>query len=234
MGTITRHNFTAIAVVGLLAVGLTGCGGAARTVVQPTTAGDPAPAPTTSTTSASQAPAASPTAGRTMSQTEIEAAIAAGAPPRDLTWMPVTAPAGWTRLKSETGTIQWQTRDGCLVTLDQPGGIGTDPTLTSEDLLEGYAERNSAAFDGNPAPVYSGRTTRKVPNIVQGLDGTSLVTFREATVDYGRIRSRQLAYRNGDFGLIFSGFCRSAALFAKAETTDFDPFFTKLQVHTRY
>lgn len=144
------------------------------------------------------------------------------------------APAHWKKLSSETGTLEWKTREGCLLILDQPSGIGTDPTPTSEDFLKGNAERFSAAFDGKPKPTYGNRTTRKLPNTVPGLHGTSLVTFREATVDYGGIRSQQLAYRNGDFALSFDGFCNDPRTFEVAKNADFEPFLTKLEVHTRY
>lgn len=169
-----------------------------------------------------------------MSQSQIEAAIVAGAPPKDLNWMLPKVPAAWKKLSTGTGTLQWQTRDGCGLMLDQPGGIGTGPTPTSEGVLEHTAERNRAAFDGNPKPVYSNRTTRKLPNIVEGLHGTSLVTFQEATVDYGKARTQQLAYRNGDFALTFVGFCRDAKSFAVAKKADFEPMLAKLQTHTRY
>lgn len=163
------------------------------------------------------------------------AKIAAGAPPKDLTWRYPAPPKTWKKLSSDRGTMQWQVKGRCVVTLGQPAGLGKAKTPDSQDVLEHTAEQNSSAFPGKPKPKYHDRKTRMVTNFVDGLNGTSKVKMQESLVDYGTsVRSRIVAYRAGDFALTATSVCGTPQLFKAVSKSDLDPFINKLQARTTY
>ncbi|HWC21174.1 MAG TPA: hypothetical protein VG502_02630 [Flexivirga sp.] len=206
------------------------------TSAAPTSAASPTTSASTgSTPSSSSASGTSSHSSGTPSQQELVAKIAAGAPPKDLTWRYPHPPAAWKKLKTDPGTLQWQLKGRCVITLGQPAGLGTAKTPDSRGVLEHTAEQNSSAFPGKPAPKYHGRKSRMVTNFVDGLNGTSQVKMQESLVDYGKsIRSRMIAYRNGDFALTVTSLCATPELFATASKSDLDPFINKLQARTTY
>lgn len=187
--------------------------------------------PTSSETSTSAAPP-SKTA---LSQQQLLAKISAGAPPKDLTWRYPDPPTAWKKLKTDNGTLQWQLKGRCVITLGQPAGLGTKTTPDSQGVLEHTAEQTSTAFPGKPKPKYHDQKSRMVTNVVTGLNGKATVKTQESLVDYGKsIRSRTVAYRDGDFALTVVSLCGTPQLFASASKSDLDPFINKLQVRTTY
>ena len=197
-----------------------------------TTASTPA---ATATTSRPTGPTASTSAGAS-SQDEILGEIAAGAPPKDLTWLYPDVPSSWKKMTNVgPGQAEWSIGGRCVVLLDQPAGIGTQKQPDSRAVLHRTANQTSQAFPGKPKPTYvaGSQKQRMLPNVVKGLHGTSTVKFETAVADYGKARAKFLAYRNGDFALTFTGVCGTKAGFA-AKTKTFESFISGLEAHTTY
>lgn len=247
MNTWGGSRAVAVAAAGVLTVALAACNdGSSGAVTSPpsgsgssgsstTSSESPqsskSPEPSASATSSSTAPTG--TASSTLNAADIQAKIVAGTPPKDLTWRYPAPPTSWQKLKTDDGTLQWKVRGKCVVTLSQPAGIGTNKTPTSGQVLEHTAEQTSSAFPGTK-PKYHDRTTRMVPNVIDGFNGTAKVQMEESLVDYGKIRSRIVAYRKGDYALTAQSVCGDANLFKTASKTELDPFIDKLQAHTKY
>ncbi|WP_446665926.1 hypothetical protein [Flexivirga sp. B27] len=244
-----------VAAAGLLAVALAACdggssGGAVTSLGSGSdSSGSGSSGPSTSGTEAPDSSAAGRTAGTstsgsasaptsgsasTLSADEVQAKIVAGAPPKDLTWLHPKTPSSWQKLKTDgAGTLQWRVEDTCVVTLDQPAGLGTKRTPTSEQVLEHTAEQTASALSAS-APKYHDRKTRMVPNVIVGFNGSAKVQMAQSLVDYGKARSRIVAYRKGDFALTAQSICGDAKTFSSASKSEIDPFIDKLQARTRY
>lgn len=245
MGRTGGRRAVGYVVAALAASALSGCNSGSPDVSAPSTAqssGTSAASNPSSTgsTTLSATSGAAPTSGTassgaTLGQEELTAKIAAGAPPKNLTWRYPAPPKSWKRLKTDRGTMQWQVNSRCVVTLGQPAGLGTAASPDSEDVLEHTAEQNATALPGKPEPTYHDRKSRMVANFVDGLNGTSEVKMQESLVDYGTsVRSRIVAYRAGDFALTAVSVCGTPRLFASASKSEMDPFINTLQARTTY
>ncbi|KRA29430.1 MULTISPECIES: hypothetical protein [unclassified Nocardioides] len=167
-----------------------------------------------------------------LSEEELQAKIVTGAPPKELTWIIPSAPADWRELKAETGTRQWQVGDSrCIVTVNQPAGLGTGPTPTSEDVAKDYVgisvKQTGATADLEPA------TQQLFANQVNSEDLQVQSEF--AGVHFtgtSGLEGQSYGYRSGDFAL------RALALCGSGEYADhgaeLEQFLRSLAARTTY
>lgn len=195
---------------------------------------DPQADPTSSSSSSeSSDPSDSgTTASDYAGDTDLEAKVVAGVPPADLSWSVPDVPAGWKQASTENGTRQWQLGDSrCVVTLDQPSGLGTGPTPDSDQVATDYAKRAAGVGGGTPALEPAG--SRMVDNDVN--DGGLTVQSKVSTVHFtstGDIEGQGYGYRDGDFALAAVAICGGGEFADHA--TELESFLTGLGLVTTY
>jgi hypothetical protein len=168
-----------------------------------------------------------------LSEEELQAKIVTGAPPKDLTWAVQPAPSDWRELKTEAGTRQWQVGDTrCIVTLNQPAGLGTDPKPTSEDVAKDYIGLSikQAGATAELGPAVAQLFTNHVnADAVQVQSQFVGVPF---TGSPGDVEGLAYGYRAGDFAL------RAIALCGGGEYadhgTELEEFLKSLAAQTTY
>lgn len=168
-----------------------------------------------------------------LSAEELQAKVVTGEPPKDLAWVVPTAPSEWRELDAETGTRQWQVGESrCVVTLNQPAGVGTSDSPTSEEVANDYATSgvSSAGGTADLEPA----TERLFPNHVNAdaVEVQSQFAGVHFTGTPGDIEGQAYGYRAGDFAL------RALALCGNGEYADHGPalegFLETLAAQTTY
>lgn len=148
---------------------------------------------------------------------------------KDLQWRFAEPPASWTRLESETGTVQWRVGERCSVLLEQPAGLGTGRTPTREDVLERTVGRLESAV-GTELQRETGE--RRLPGETNR-DARLMVTFATAHVTGGEVEGDVFAYRAGDFALTLTAAC-GAGEYDDVHASDLEPWFDRLGIYQEY
>lgn len=204
-------------VAGLALVVVTGCGGSTRS-------GDDAKAPAGPriTTTPSESP--------TGPTDEDLAKVIVGAP-KDLTWGVAQAPSTWRQLVNEPGEIQWAVGEKCLLTLQQPAGLGQTEPTQDQVVSDGVAflER------GSKVDLTQGEIERRQFPVRSNLDKVSLTTAVSVTDFTGPqgVQGQVYAHRDGEFALILLTVCRGDT-YAAVDKSDLRPFIEDLVVQATY
>lgn len=168
-----------------------------------------------------------------LSDEELQAKLVAGAPPKDLTWVVPTVPSGWKELETEAGTRQWQVGElPCVVTVNQPAGLGTDPKPTSEDVAKDYigisVKQTGATADLGPA------TQQLFTNHVN--DDAFEVQSQFIGVPFtgtpGDVEGLAYGYRAGDFALRAIALCGGGQY--ATQGMELEEFLKSLTARTTY
>lgn len=159
------------------------------------------------------------------SDQDLAAKIAAGAPPKDMTWKFRDPPADWKRLQTEAGVEQWQIGSSrCAVTLSQPSGLGTSSNPDSDEVAEHYAQRSAKAAGARPKVDAATDTMQKA--LIN--DGQAQASLKTSQVHFGdktkKIEGISRGYRAGDFAVSAVAACGGGEFTAQksAVTTFFD------------
>ncbi|WP_198412624.1 hypothetical protein [Nocardioides mangrovicus] len=143
-------------------------------------------------------------------QARVAAELAAGAPPKDVAWRVPTPPADWTALSTDAaGERAWRI-DGsdCVVRLQQPSGLSTAASPTSDQLAAELLRGIASGVPGSPRPHVVIEATRAVTNRVHGLAGVATVRFSTRVAVFGSAsKAYVMAYRSGDAALELSAVC---------------------------
>ena len=204
-------------VVGLALVAVTSCGGS-------TSPGEAAKAsgPPTSTTTPSESP--------TGLADEDLAKVIVGEP-KDLTWGVEQVPSTWRQLVNEPGEIQWAVGEKCVLTLQQPAGLGQTEPTQDQVVSDGVAfiER------GSKVDLTQSEVVRRQFPVRSNLDNVSMTTavsVADFTGPQG-VQGQVYAHRDGEFALILLTVC-GGDTYAAVDDSDLRPFIEDLVVQATY
>ena len=154
----------------------------------------------------------------------------AGAP-KDLTWGVGPVPSTWRQLVDKQGERQWAVGEKCLLTLQQPAGLGPKEPTQDQVLNDGvaYLERSSKV------DLTQGGVARRQFPVRSNLKGVSVTTAVSVTDFTGPrgVRGQVYAHRAGEFALILLTVC-GGDTFAAVDESDLSPFIGQLVVQTTY
>lgn len=140
---------------------------------------------------------------------------------KDVTWLVGDPPASWESLEVSQGERQWQVREECLFTLDQPAGIDPDKVPAEQVLTDTETKLEGAlGFELDPGPI----TTESFP--VQSND-SSITTADVVTRDYTSAAGATgsiYAFREGEYALVIYTACSANVPFDEVNAEDFAPF----------
>lgn len=152
------------------------------------------------------------------------AATGQSGPVKDATWIVGEPPASWEPLDVGQGEKQWQVREECLFTMDQPAGIDPDKVPAEQVLVDTETRIEQAlGFELEPGPV----TTQSFP--VQSNDA-SITSADVVTLDYASAAGATgsiYAYREGEYALIIYTACSANVPFDDVNEQDFAPFIAE-------
>ncbi len=152
------------------------------------------------------------------------AATGQSGPVKDATWIVGEPPASWEPLDVGQGEKQWQVREECLLTMDQPAGIDPDKVPAEQVLVDTETRIEQAlGFELEPGPV----TTESFP--VQS-NGASITSADVVTLDYTSAAGATgsiYAYREGEYALIIYTACSANVPFDDVNEQDFAPFIAE-------
>lgn len=151
---------------------------------------------------------------------------------KDVTWIVGDPPASWEELEVGDGQSQWQVRDECLFTLDQPAGIDADKVPVEQVLVDTETKiEGQLGFELDPGPV----TTESFP--VQS-SGEGITSADVVTLDYTSAAGATgsiYAYREGEYALIIYTACSANVPFEEVDEQDFAPFIDEqLSINLEY
>lgn len=152
--------------------------------------------------------------------------------PQDLTWGVGEVPGSWSKTVEEQGEIQWQVSEQCLLTLQQPAGLGNDGPTQDEVIADGI----TFLEQGTGAELTQGKVTeRRFPVLSNLEDATmsSAVSIAGFTGPNG-VEGEIYAHRGGDFALIAITLCGDDT-FAEVDAAELRPFLTdELAIKAKY
>lgn len=142
----------------------------------------------------------------------------------DLTWIVGEPPASWVPLEVGQGERQWEVREECLLTMDQPAGIDPDQVPVEQVLTDTETRIEQAlGFDLEAGPV----ATQSFP--VESTDA-SITSAEAKMVDYtseAGATGSIYAYREGEYALIIYTACSANVPFDEVNEQDFLPFIAE-------
>lgn len=140
---------------------------------------------------------------------------------KDVTWIVGEPPASWVDLDVGQGEKQWQVREECLFTMNQPAGIDPDQIPVEQVLVDTETKIEQAlGFDIDPGPA----TAVTFPVLSNDASVTSADVM---TLDYTSAAGATgsiYAYREGEYALIIYTACSANVPFDEANEQDFMPF----------
>lgn len=153
--------------------------------------------------------------------------------PKDVTWLyPTDVTSSWKRLQTEQGSAQWQVNQHCVLTLQQPSGLGSDREPTQEQVLEKYAKNLESGIGTQLKLTDRDKQSFPVKTNTDSQMSTRL-SRAHMTGSTPGIEGEIYAYRSGDFALVLMTVCGKDH-FAKTNATKFAPFIKKLAVSAKY
>lgn len=177
------------------------------------------------------APEADPTPSESLDADALGGVVADD--PTDVRWLPGDAPAGWQELETGPGEMQWQASERCAVSLYQFDDLDQDPSLTQEDLLDGYVGRLA---DSLPDSVSAGSVEDITLPVESNVDGSMASRVSRADLvgegDTG-LGGEIYAYRSGRFGLVMLATC-GADTFGDVRDSEIQPFLDELRIGATY
>ncbi|ROR90759.1 hypothetical protein [Nocardioides aurantiacus] len=215
---------TALGLTAAFLLAVTGCGGG-----EAGAEGADASASSSPSSSPSTEPSSSASSGSGPSDEDLGAVVAAE--PEDLVWDVGTVPADWRKMSTETGTAQWQVAPGCLLTLQQPGGL-RETTPTQEQIVRGTVDRIAQQSKVGVEPGTVRRAQFPVTSNVEGTSQSAAVSVLDFRAPKG-VQGRVLAHRAGEFALILIAVCGREA-FPQADKAEFAPFVRQLTIKATY
>lgn len=237
---LPRRTRAAVLAVGLALAAVTGCGSTESEEAEPSgrapeetpsSAGTPSSASTPSQVpSATSTPSQTPGSSPTGPEDEELGKVVAGAP-EDLTWGVGTVPGSWRQLVEREGESQWRVTEKCVLTLQQPGGLGEPGPTQDQVVKDGIAFLESGTkVDLTPGPI----TRRQFP-VRSNLDNVSMTTAVSVAGFTGPrgVQGQVYAHRAGEYALVLITVC-SENTFAAADKSDLRPFIDDLVVQARY
>lgn len=216
---LTRRTRSGTAwAAGLALVALTGCGSSASS-------GAPSEAPTET-----QASATTPSESPTGPTDEGLAQVVAGAP-KDLTWAVGKVPSTWRQLVRKQGELQWAVDEKCVLTLQQPAGLGQKEPTQDQVLKDGvaYLER------GLKVDLTQGEVARRQFPVRSNLDEVAMTTAVSVTDFTGPrgVQGQVYAHRAGEFAVVLLTVC-AGDTYPAVHASDLRPFIEDLAVRATY
>lgn len=202
---------------GLALVAVTGCGSSDNS--------DSSRAPTEAPNSA-----ATPSASPADSSNDELARVVTGAP-KDLTWGLGRVPSAWRQLVKKQGELQWGVGEKCVLTLQQPGGLG------KKEPTQDQVVRDAVAFleRGTKVDLTQGDVARRQFPVRSNLDEvamTTAVSVADFTGPRG-VQGQVYAHRAGEFALVLLTVC-GGDTYTAVDKSDLRPFIEDLVVQATY
>jgi len=151
---------------------------------------------------------------------------------KDVTWIVGDPPESWKELEAGDGQKQWEVREECLFTMDQPSGIDPDQVPVEQVLQDtGIKIQNALGFAIDSGPV----STQSFPvtSNAEGVTSADVVTL-DYTSEAGATGSIY-AYREGEYALIIYTACSANVPFDEVDAQDFAPFIDEqLSINLEY